>query len=222
MKKDKLDIIYEDKSIIVVNKPSHLLTISTDNEKEKTLFHKVIMYEKRKNKNNKVFVVHRLDKDTSGLVLFAKDEKTKFKLQNNWDKEAKRGYVAVVHGKTKDSNTLKSYLTETKTLLVHSTQDKKIGKLAITEYKKLMENKRLTLLKINIKTGRKNQIRVQLADNGNEIVGDKKYGEKKFDPLRRLCLHANYLEIIHPVTNKKIVFETEIPKLFIDLVEREK
>lgn len=222
MKKDKLDIIYEDKSIIVVNKPSHLLTISTDNEKEKTLFHKVIMYEKRKNKNNKVFVVHRLDKDTSGLVLFAKDEKTKFKLQNNWDKETKRGYVAVVHGKTKDSDTLKSYLAETKTLLVHSTLDKKIGKLAITEYKKLMENKRLTLLKINIKTGRKNQIRVQLADNGNEIVGDKKYGEKKFDPLRRLCLHANYLEIIHPVTNKKIVFETEIPKLFIDLVEREK
>lgn len=220
MKKDKLDIVYEDKSIIVVNKPSHLLTISTDNEKEKTLFHKVMLYEKRKNKNNKVFIVHRLDKDTSGLVLFAKDEKIKYKLQNNWDKETKRGYVAVVHGKTKDKDTLKSYLVETKTLLVHSTPDKKIGKLAITEYKKLMENKRLTLLNINIKTGRKNQIRVQLADNGNEIVGDKKYGEKKFDPLRRLCLHANYLEIIHPVTNKKMVFETEIPKVFTNLFEK--
>ena len=220
MKKDKLDIIYEDKSIIVVNKPSHLLTISTDNEKEKTLFHKVMLYEKRKNKNNKVFIVHRLDKDTSGLVLFAKDEKIKYKLQNNWDKEAKRGYVAVVHGKTKDKDTLKSYLVETKTLLVHSTPDKKLGKLAITEYKKLLENKKLTLLRINIKTGRKNQIRVQLADNGNEIVGDKKYGEKKFDPLRRLCLHANYLEIIHPVTNKKMVFELEIPKVFTNLFEK--
>ena len=222
MKKDKLDIIYEDKSIIVVNKPSHLLTISTDNEKEKTLFHKVMLYEKRKNKNNKVFIVHRLDKDTSGLVLFAKDEKIKYKLQNNWDKETKRGYVAVVHGKTKDKDTLKSYLVETKTLLVHSTPDKKIGKLAITEYKKILENKKLSLLKINIKTGRKNQIRVQLADNGNEIVGDKKYGENKIDPLRRLCLHANYLEIVHPVTNKKMVFELDIPKVFLNLFENVK
>ena len=110
MKKDKLDIVYEDKALIVINKPSHLLTISTDNEKEKTLFHKVMMYEKRKNKNNKVFIVHRLDKDTSGLVLFAKDEKIKFKLQNNWDKETKRGYIAVVHGHTKAKDTLKSYL----------------------------------------------------------------------------------------------------------------
>ena len=217
MKKDKLDIIYEDKSIIVINKPSHLLTISTDNEKEKTLFHKVIMYEKRKNKNNKVFIVHRLDKDTSGLVVFAKDEKIKYKLQNNWDKETKRGYVAVVHGKTKDKDTLKSYLAETKTLLVYST-DEKHGKLAITEYQKISENKKFTLLKIKIKTGRKNQIRVQLADNHNPIIGDKKYGDSKFDPLRRLCLHANYLEIIHPVTNKKMVFEIDIPKEFINLI----
>ncbi len=219
MKKDKLNIIYEDKSIIVINKPAHLLTIGTDKEKEKTLFHKVIMYEKRKNKNNKVFIVHRLDKDTSGLILFAKDEKTKFKLQNNWDKDTKRGYVAVVNGKTKDRDTLKSYLVETKTLLVYSTNDTKNGKLAITSYEKLQENNRLTLLKIKIKTGRKNQIRVQLNDNGNAIVGDKKYGNIKFDPLRRLCLHANYLEIIHPITNKKMIFETEIPKEFIDIVK---
>ena len=219
MKKDKLDIIYEDKYIIVVNKPSHLLTISTDNEKEKTLFHKVLMYEKKKNKNNKVFIVHRLDKDTSGLVLFAKDEKIKYKLQNNWDKDTKRSYVTIVHGKTKNKEVLKSYLAETKTLMVYSTLDKKIGKLAITEYEKLMENKKFTLLKINIKTGRKNQIRVQLSDINNPIVGDKKYSDNKFDPLRRLCLHANYLEIIHPVTNKKMVFETKIPNEFISLME---
>ena len=217
-KNDKLNIVYEDKWIIVVNKPSHMLTISTDNEKEKTLFHKVMMYEKRKNKNNKVFIVHRLDKDTSGLVLFAKDESIKYKLQNNWDKETKRGYIAIVNGKTKDKETLKSYLAETKTLMVYST-DEKHGKLAITEYSKLKENKRITLLKIKIKTGRKNQIRVQLNDIGNSIVGDKKYGEIKFDPLRRLCLHANYLEIIHPITNKKMVFETEIPKEFLKLFD---
>jgi len=218
MKKDKLDIVYEDKWLIVVNKPSHLLTISTNNEKEKTLFHKVIMYEKRKNKNNKVFIVHRLDKDTSGLVLFAKDEKVKYQLQNNWDKNTKRGYVAIVHGHTKDKEILKSYLAETKTLLVYST-DSRNGKLAITEYEKIKSNKLLSLLKIKIKTGRKNQIRVQLKDNGNEIVGDKKYGDNKFDPLRRLCLHANYLEIVHPVTNKRVVFETEIPKAFLNLME---
>lgn len=222
MKKDKLDIIYEDKYLIVVNKPSHLLTISTDNEKEKTLFHKVLMYEKKKNKNNKVFIVHRLDKDTSGLVLFAKDEKIKHKLQNNWDKDTRRGYVAVVLGKTKDSDTLKSFLAETKTLMVYSTNNQKNGKLAITSYKKIDENKRLTLLDIRIKTGRKNQIRVQLSDNNTPIVGDKKYGKDKFDPLRRLCLHANYLEIIHPITNKRQVFETAIPKEFIELVEEKR
>ena len=219
MRNKKLDIIYEDKAIIVVNKPSHLLTVSTDNEKEKTLFHEVLMYEKRKNKNNKVFIVHRLDKDTSGLVLFAKSEQLKYKLQNNWDNDTRRGYVAIVNGKTKDKDILKSYLAETKTLLVYSTPNKNIGKLAITEYEKITSNKKLTLLKIKIKTGRKNQIRVQLNDNGNSIVGDKKYGESKFDPLRRLCLHANYLSIIHPVTNERMVFETDIPKEFINVME---
>ena len=218
MKKNKLDIIYEDKAIIVVNKPSHLLTISTDNEKEKTLFHQVLTYEKKKNKNNKVFIVHRLDKDTSGLVLFAKSEIIKYQLQNNWDKDTKRGYVAVVNGHTKTKDIIKSYLAETKTLLVYSTNSKD-GKLAITEYEKILENKKLTLLKIKIKTGRKNQIRVQLNDNGNSIVGDKKYGQIKFDPLRRLCLHANYLSIIHPITHKEIIFETEIPRDFINLIE---
>lgn len=219
MKKDKIDIVYEDKSIIIVNKPAHMLTISTDNEKEKTLFHKVMLYEKRKNKNNKIFIVHRLDKDTSGLVLFAKDEKIKYKLQNNWDKETKRGYVAIVNGKTKDRDILKSYLMETKTLMVYSTNDTKNGKLAITSYEKIMENNRLTLLKIKIKTGRKNQIRVQLSDNGTSIVGDKKYGSIKFDPLRRLCLHANYLEFTHPVTNKKMIFELNVPKDFLEIME---
>ena len=222
MKKDKLDIIYEDKYIIVVNKPSHLLTISTDNEKEKTLFHKVMLYEKRKNKNNKVFIVHRLDKDTSGLVLFAKDEKIKYKLQNTWDRDTKRGYVAIVHGKTKDKDTIKKYLMETKTLLVYCTDNKSDGKLAITEYQKLAENKKLTLLKIKIKTGRKHQIRVSLSDNGNPIVGDKKYCDLKFDPLRRMCLDANYLEIIHPVTNKRMVFENKIPKEFLTLFNNKK
>lgn len=217
MKKDKLNIIYEDKDIIVINKPTHLLTISTENEKERTLFHKVYLYLKKKKKNNKVFVVHRLDKDTSGLIVFAKSELVKKKLQNNWDKSI-RNYVAVVNGNVlKEKDTLRSYLKETKTLLVYSTNDKS-GDLAITSYQKIMSNKEYSLLSINIKTGRKNQIRVQLNDIGHSIVGDKKYGIKK-DPLRRLCLHANYLEFNHPITNKKMSFDIDIPNSFISLCQ---
>lgn len=217
MKKNKLNIVYEDKDILVINKPTHLLTISTDNEKERTLFHQVYLYLKKKNKNSKVFIVHRLDKDTSGLIVFAKSEKVKKILQNNWEQSV-RNYVAVVNGKVlKEKDTIRSYLKETKTLLVYSTSDKS-GDLAITNYQKVMGNKEYTLLSINIKTGRKNQIRVQLNDIGHSIVGDKKYGIKK-DPLRRLCLHANYLEFMHPITNKKMVFDIDIPNTFISLCE---
>lgn len=216
MKTKKLDILYEDKFIIIVNKPSHLLTMSTEKEKERTLFHYVFDYLKKKNKNNKVFIVHRLDKDTSGIVMFAKDEKTKFYLQDNWDK-FKKNYVAIVEGKVnKDKGVLKSYLQETKTHLTYSVQDKN-GKLAITEYEKVLENKKYTMLSLNLKTGRKNQIRVQLADIGNPIVGDKKYGNKK-DPIRRMALVANTLEFIHPKTKEIIIIDIDIPKEFINLV----
>ena len=126
--------------------------------------------------------------------------------------------MAVVHGNVKDKEIIKSYLAETKTLLVYETMDKNNGKFAITEYEKIKANKNLSLIKINIKTGRKHQIRVQLSNKGYDIVGDKKYGKSKFDPLRRLCLCANFLEIIHPVTNKKISFNLDIPKMFINLL----
>jgi len=216
LNKKKLDILYEDKFLIIVNKPANLLTISTEKEKEKTLFHYVYDYLKKKNKNNKVFIVHRLDKDTSGIVVFAKDEKTKFYMQDNWDK-IKRNYVAVVNGKIKkDKDVLKSYLNETKTHFTYSVTDKN-GKLAITEYEKVLENKKYTMLSLNLKTGRKNQIRVQLSDIGNSIVGDKKYGIKK-DPIRRMALHANYIEFIHPKTKEKIEIDIDIPNSFINLV----
>lgn len=215
MKKKKLDILYEDKFVIVVNKPSNLLTVATDREKDRTLFSYVFDYLKQKNKNNKVFIVHRLDKDTSGIVILAKDEKTKFYLQDNWNK-FKRNYVAVVNGKIeKQKGVLKSYLQETKTHLTYSVNDKN-GKLAITEYEKIVENKEYTMLSLNLKTGRKNQIRVQLADMGNPIVGDKKYGIKK-DPIRRMALVANTLEFIHPKTKEKIIIDIDIPNSFISL-----
>lgn len=214
--KKKLEILYEDKYIIIVNKPHNLLTISTEKEKERTLFHYVFDYLKKKNKKNKVFIVHRLDKDTSGIVIFAKDEQTKFYLQNNWD-NFKRNYVAVVNGKLeKEKGVLKSYLQETKTHLTYSVNDKN-GKLAITEYERVLGNNKYTMLSLNLKTGRKNQIRVQLADIGNPIVGDKKYGIKK-DPIRRMALVANALEFIHPKTKEKIVIDIDIPNSFISLV----
>ena len=217
MKKKKLDILYEDKFIIIVNKPSNLLTVATEKEKDRTLYSYVFDYLKQKNKNNKVFIVHRLDKDTSGIVMFAKDEKTKFFLQDNWDK-FKRNYVAIVNGRVeKEKGVIKSYLQETKTHLTYSVNDKN-GKLAITEYEKILENKQYTMLSLNLKTGRKNQIRVQLADMGNPIVGDKKYGIKK-DPIRRMALVANTLEFLHPKTKEKIIIDIDIPTSFINLVK---
>ena len=217
-KKDKLDIIYEDKMLLVVNKPSGLLTISTEKEKEKTLFHKVFEYIKKKNKNNKIFILHRLDKDTSGIVMFCKDQKLKFLIQNNWDKLVKlRQYVAVVEGvPPKEKDSLKSWLSESKTLKTYST-NKKEGHLAITNYRLISSNNGYSLLEIEIKTGRKNQIRVQLSDEKIPIIGDKKYGSKK-NPINRLGLHANKIIFINPVTRKEMVFETDIPNWYLFLI----
>lgn len=221
MRKDRINIVYEDKFIIVVDKPPHLLTISTDNEKEKTLFHKVISYEKQKNKNNKIFIVHRLDKDTSGLIVFAKSEKVKKILQDNWDKMAKtRGYIAVVEGKVEKKNdTIKNWIKE-RTDFTSFTSDKpNDGKLAITKYELLNTSKSYSLLKIEILTGRKNQIRVHMKDIGHPIIGDKKY-EAKTNPLKRLALHANFLELKHPVTNEILKLESKIPVEFLNMFKK--
>lgn len=214
MKKDKLDIIYEDKTMIVVNKPAHLLTIATQDEKINTLYHKVYEYEKKKNKNNKIFIVHRLDKDTSGIVLFAKNQKLKESLQANWNTLAKtREYIGVVEGSVeKDKGTIKEYLTETKTLLTVKTREDK-GKLAITDYEVLRKEKGFSVLKINIKTGRKNQIRVAMQGLNHPIIGDKKYGSTK-NPLRRVCLHASKLVILNPLTNQEMEFNAKLPQEF--------
>ena len=209
MKKKKLDIIYEDKSILVINKPTHLLTIS-DNKNSPNLYYEV--YDYLHKKNQKVFIVHRLDKDTSGVILFAKSEDVKRNLQDTWDNTT-REYVTVVEGKLENKKgVVKEYLTEDKTLHTYST-DKKHGKLAITEYEVIDEDKNFSILKINIKTGRKNQIRVAMQDINHPIVGDKKYGSTK-NPLRRVCLHATKLVIIHPKTKEILEFNSNIPKEF--------
>lgn len=218
MKKNKLNIIYEDKYLLIVSKPAKLLTIGNEKEKENTLYHQVLLYLKQKNKNNKVFIVHRLDFDTSGLIIFAKDTKTKLLLQDNWNKVIRR-YMAIVNNKLpKEEDTLKNYLKETKTNLVYVTNDSKNGNLAITSYKKVLEFDKYSLIEIEIKTGRKNQIRVQLSNIGNSILGDKKYGPKTHE--QRMYLHAYYLKFNHPVTNQILEFEEEVPTAFLNIINK--
>lgn len=204
-KTSDIDIIYEDKDIIVINKESGLLTVATE-KSNNTLYSKVSSYVKKTNSKNKIFIIHRLDKDTSGIVMFAKSEKIKFLYQDNWDDLViKRSYIAVVDGVTKNSGTIKSYLKENS---FHKVYSNKSGKLAITHYKKIKTKNDKTWLEINIETGRKNQIRVHMNDIGNPIVGDTKYGGSKY---KRLCLHANELIIKNPITKKEMKFNSVIP-----------
>lgn len=208
-----IDIIYEDKDIIVINKPSGLLTVATEKEKNKTAYHLVMEYLKKKNKNNRIFIIHRLDKDTSGIIMFAKNERAKHLYQDNWnDIVKKRCYYAVIDGKMENKEgTIKSYLKENGNM-VYSVKDRS-GKLAITEYKVLKERKNISLLDINLKTGRKNQIRVHMKENKTPILGDLKYGEKS-KLINRLALHAYKLEIVNPVTKKLLTFEINMPNEF--------
>ena len=208
------DILFEDDHIIVVNKPSGLLTIATTKEREKTLFHIVREYLVSKDKHAKVFIVHRLDKDTSGIVVLAKDEKTKNKLQENWNEYVSlREYVAVVHGKlNKESDRIVQHLKETKTNLVYVSRDND-GKEAITNYKVIKENDLYSMVSITLETGRKNQIRVAFNTLRHPIVGDKKDSNIK-DKESRLYLHANRLKMYYPEIKKDILFETATPNEF--------
>ena len=213
-----IDIIYEDKDIIVINKPSGLLTVAPEKEKNKTAYHLVMEYLKKKNKNNRIFIIHRLDKDTSGIIMFAKNERAKHLYQDNWnDIVKKRCYYAVIDGKMENKEgTIKSYLKENGNM-VYSVKDRS-GKLAITEYKVLKERKNISLLDINLKTGRKNQIRVHMKENKTPILGDLKYGEKS-KLINRLALHAYKLELINPVTKKLLIFEASMPNEIKTLFE---
>lgn len=210
-KSKNIDIIYEDNNIIVVNKQNGILTVANEKDNELTMYKLVSDYVKSKGKKNKIFVVHRLDKETSGVLMFAKNERIKYLYQDNWDNLViKREYVAIVSGKTKNSGTIKSYLKENKNHYVYSDKD---GKLAITHYKKIKENDNYTWLLINIDTGRKNQIRVHMKELGNPIVGDIKYG-KKDSKYKRLCLHASKLIVTNPINKKEMEFIACNPKEF--------
>ena len=175
-------------------------------------------YVQQKDKHNRVYVVHRLDEDTSGVLFFAKNPKIKDALQKSWgDIVLERGYFAIVEGKMdKQEDTYIDYLKENSLNLMYVTNDKKNGKKCITNYKVLKSSKNYSLLDVKIDTGRKNQIRVQLGHRNHYIIGDDKYGEPS-DPLKRLGLHAYKLKFVHPITKKLYEFKTEIPQEFINL-----
>ncbi len=216
--KKTLNIIYEDNDFIVINKPSGLLSIASDKEKEVTAYRMVMDYIRTVNPRERVYVVHRIDKDTSGVLMFSKDEKLKNDLQDSWNQLVKkRGYYAVVEGKLeKKQGTYKSWLRETKTNIMYSSYTRGDGQEAITHYKVVKENSKFSLVDVHIDSGRKNQIRVHMMDLGHKIVGDTKYGAQT-NPLKRLGLHAYELEIIHPYTNKIMKFKADIPQTFTNL-----
>ncbi len=211
----KLDVLYEDKNLLIINKPTKVLTVGTDKNKIHTLYFEASEYVKKQHPKNKVFIVNRLDRDTSGIVVFAKNEKLKKELQNNWQDWAKnREYICVVMGHLKKpSGIIKNYLFEDKRLMVHETNDPKKGVLAITKYQVLKTSKAYSMLKINILTGRKNQIRVHLKGLDHPIIGDKKYKAKK-NPISRLGLHASKLELDIPILKKHIIVLSNVPKEF--------
>jgi RluA family pseudouridine synthase len=214
-----LDILYEDDDILVVDKPAGLLTIATDNNKTRTAYYMLTDYVRKgqTKSRNRLFIVHRLDQFTSGVLVFAKNEQAKFSLQSQWEDTQKK-YIAVVYGRlNKKEDVITSYLAESKAFVVYSTTDAKRGKLAQTAYKVLKEADRFSLLEINLLTGRKNQIRVHLANINHPVVGDRKYGKPR-DPFRRLALHAKSISFKHPFTGRQMTFETKTPAYFTDLL----
>jgi tRNA pseudouridine32 synthase/23S rRNA pseudouridine746 synthase/23S rRNA pseudouridine1911/1915/1917 synthase len=215
-----LEILYEDEDILVIDKPAGLLTIGTQNNKTGTAYYMLTDYVRKGNirSRNRIFIVHRLDKSASGVLVFAKTEEAKFRLQREW-KDTEKKYVAVVYGQlAKKEGVITSYLAESKAYVVYSTADATRGKLAHTAYKVLKESSRFSLLEINLLTGRKNQIRVHMADKGHPVVGDRKYG-KPNDAFRRLALHSKSISFKHPVSGRQMTFETKVPNYFNDLID---
>jgi RluA family pseudouridine synthase len=215
-----LEMLYEDEDILVVDKPAGLLTVGTDNNKTRTAYYMLTDYVRKGNprSRNRIFVVHRLDQLTSGVLVFAKTPQAKFRLQSDW-KDTEKKYIAIVYGQLyKKEDVITSYLAENKAYVVYSTKNAAKGKLAQTAYKVLKENRQFSLLEVNLLTGRKNQIRVHMADKGHPVVGDGKYGKSK-DGFRRLALHAKSISFKHPTTGKQMTFETRTPNYFSDLID---
>ena len=217
----KLRIIFEDNDLIVVEKKEGLLTVTTGTGDDTTAFSILKNHVKKSSPANKIYTVHRLDRETSGVLVFSKNRDAQHTFRNNWQEiVTKRTYVALVEGKVaKEKDRIVSWLTENEvSLKIRSSKTDNGGKEAITNYKLLKSNEEFSLLEIELETGRKNQIRVHLESIGHPIVGDRKYGSSV--SIGRLALHARVLEFYHPVTGEIMHFETQIPKEFLRLVNK--
>jgi len=211
-------ILLEDPYLIVIDKEAGMLSIATAKEKLLTTYSILSAHVKKEDPTNRIFVVHRLDRDTSGVMMFAKSEKVQEIMQKAWqDAVIRRSYIAVVEGIVeKDGDTIRSFLKENKMLFMYSTKVPGEGDEAITHYKVLKRSDEFSLLEVELETGRKNQIRVHMKELGHPVAGDKKYGSK-MNPLRRTCLHANILAFKHPITGEELSFETPPPHRFLSL-----
>ncbi len=214
-----LAVLYEDRDILVVDKPAGLLAVATPWEKKETAHAALTEYIRKGcgRSRKQLFIVHRLDRETSGLLIFAKSEEAMLRLKDRW-KEFEKKYLAVVRGKLKkDSGVITSYLAEDAELMMYSTSDSSKGKLARTAYRVLKSTPRYSLLEVTLLTGRKNQIRVHMADIGNPVVGDTWYS-KDGDRYPRMALHARSITFKHPFTGRQLSFTSELPKFFTKLV----
>lgn len=216
-----LRILFEDPYIIVIEKEAGMLSIATAKEKLLTTYSILSGHVKRENPNNRIFVVHRLDRDTSGIMMFAKSEEVQSAMQRAWQEAViERTYVAVVEGVVEnDEGTIRSFLKENKALVMYSTKVPGEGDEAITHYKVLRRGDAITLVELKLETGRKNQIRVHMKDLGHPVVGDKKYGAK-LNLIGRTCLHARVLAFIHPVNGSEVRYETPVPGRFMSVFAR--
>lgn len=208
-----ISILYEDQDIIVIDKSSGLLSVKAKYEKEKTTHQLLINYVRKGNPRAKanLFVVHRLDRETSGVLVFAKSFKIREKFANQWDNVEKK-YLAIVHGNlAKKNGIIESYLAEGDDYMMRSVENPEEGKFAKTKYKVKNESKNYSILEIDLLTGKKNQIRVHLSELGHPIVGDLKYSENE---RGRLALHAFSIKFKHPFNNQEMEFETKIPEFF--------
>ncbi len=216
---DGISIIHEDDDLIVINKDAGVLSMASKSPKDRNAYRQLTDYVKFEHPGNRIFIVHRLDRDTSGVMIYAKSEAAKETLQQNWHKMVKkRLYTALVEGDLPvDSDTVSSWLNETSAHRVYSTDQDEGGKYAVTHFTKIEGNGNYSLLEVELETGRKNQIRVHMQDIGHPVVGDRKYGSRK-NPIHRLGLHATSLEFIHPKTNKLMSYTVPVPFSFEKMV----
>ncbi len=213
-----LRIVHEDADIIVIDKANGMLSMASETEKTKTAYSLLSEYVKKFDPKNLIFIVHRLDRDTSGLMLFAKSKKVQEILQKDWNESiVERSYIVVVEGEVeKTEGTVTSWLKENKALVMYSSQTPDDGQKAVTHYKVLKCKNEFALLEVKLETGRKNQIRVHMKDLGHPVTGDKKYGAK-LNPIGQMGLHARVLAFRHPTSGKTLRFDTPIPGKFLKL-----